>query len=259
MPGANTTPQFRWPTEIDATNNVLRFVEAATPGTNRNATLAQGTFFWRGDGSADDLAVRLKTALDAAGTQVYTVTLADTGLLTVSAAAAFDLRWSNAATTVSDALFGWTNADTGNGTSHTSPLQVGNAWHPEQVYVDDSERVPRYASTMTSLMNGRTRTQRWGSRTVRRILVDVLPPRKVYQAEEVRSQEAFEWFYAWLSQGRRFEFCRDFPVANGNRGTYETYVIDPVEAGWIEVWPATIPHGTIRRYNVEIPMLAYVA
>ena len=258
MAGAGTTPQFSWPAVLTASNNVLEFDEN---GPNLTATLAAGSHFWRGAGAADagaatDLAHVLKVALDAAGGQVYTVTLADSGLLTVTAAAVFALHWGSVVSTVTDALFGSNGASTALATSHTSNFQVGNAWHPEQIYIEDSEAVPSYASSVTPLMNGRTRTQRWGSRTKRRILVDVLPPRKVFQAEEVRSQESFQRFYDSLSQGVRFELCPDFP---NTRGTYSTLVPDPDAPQWIEQWPATIPHATVRRYNIELLMQSYVS
>jgi len=78
----------------------------------------------------------------------------------------------------------------------------------------------------------------------------------VFQAEEVRSQESFQRFYDSLSQGVRFELCPDFP---NTRGTYSTLVPDPDAPQWIEQWPATIPHATVRRYNIELLMQSYVS
>ncbi len=259
MPGAGTTPQFRWPATLDSTNKVVRYIDGSGAA---DATMAEGDHFWRNDATANDLAEVLKDALDTAAVatgsgQTYTVALNDNGTLTITASAGtVQLDWSHANTTADRTLFGFDAGLTSSAISISSDFQVGNAWHPEQAYVDDSERVPVYRSAVTGIMNGRTRTQRWGSVTKRQILVDILPPNKVFTAEEIRQNEAFERFQAWLSQGGRYEFCRDFP---NTPGTYQTYVPDPDVPEAIQAWPATIPHGTIRRYNIEFSMQAYQA
>jgi len=259
MPGAGTIPQFRWPVVMAAGNKTIRYGDASG---NTDAALAEGTYFWRGDGSAADLAVALDTALTAAAATTgsgigFTVALADTGILTITGTGAFSLSLGHANTTVDPDIFGFLAATyTSAGNVITSPHQVGNAWFPEQSYIDDTEDVPHYRQVITGVINGRVRTQRWGSVTKRSVLVDVLPPRKVFQAEEVRRGEAFERFQAHLSTGGRYEFCRDF---TSTRGTYSTYTPDPEMPAELGPWPATIPHSMIRRYDVRLSMQRYVA
>ena len=261
MPGAGTTPQFRWPVVIGSSSKTLRYTDGS--GT-ADQDMAEGTFWWRGDGSADDLTTRLDTLLTAAAVatgsgQTYTVALGDDGLLTITegGAASFTLEWAHANTTLNPATFGF---DAANQTSvagvMVSDFQVGSAWFPEQVYVDETEDFPAYRANITGLMNGRVRTQLWGSLTKRSILLDVLPPEKIFTAEETVGQEAFQRWYAQIAQGTRFEFCPDFP---NTRGTYSTYVPDPGVPDQIQQWPATIPHGTIRRYDIRLFMQSYVA
>ena len=262
MPGAGTTPQFRWPAVIDSTNDEIRYSDG---GGATEADVGDGTFFWRGDGSADDLAVRLDTALTAAsaatgGGLTFTVVLGDDGILTITGTGAFVLDFSHANTDADPALYGFAAASyTSAADVITSPNQVGSAFHPEQEYVEDTEDTPLYRSVSTPLMNGRVRTQRWGARTKRAVVLDVLPPRKVFTAEETRTGEAFERFFAHLTTGGRFEFCRDFPTANGNRGTYGTYVPDPDDPQFLNSWPTSLPPGSLRRWDVVLPMQAYVA
>ena len=72
--------------QIDASNNVLTFNEG---GGNLTATLKDGNY------TASSIASELKTKLDAAGGQVYTVTTDSiNGKITISAAANFSLLWS---------------------------------------------------------------------------------------------------------------------------------------------------------------------
>ena len=259
MAGAGTTPQFRWPSVIDSTNKVVRYTDLSG---SADCTIAEGTFFWRDDATADDWQVRFQAALDAAAVATgsgvtYTVSLLDSGFITILASGGvFVLEWNHANTTADRTLFGFDPGPTTSGGSVTSDFQVGNAWFPEQIYVDDSEDVPFYRGQITGIMNGRTRTQRWGSLTKRQILIDVLHPNKVFQAEETVPNESFQRFQAWLSTGGRFEFCRNFISA---KATWSTYVLDPDNPTAIQAWPATIPHGTIRRYDVALAMQRYVA
>lgn len=68
-------PFISRPIEIATANRVLRITEGAGAPTNVN--VATGTYWIRGDGSADCLLTRIKTALEAAGasTNTYTVSL----------------------------------------------------------------------------------------------------------------------------------------------------------------------------------------
>ena len=272
MAGAGTIPKFAWPATIDSTNDVIRFEEwdpTADGGAGAweagDADITDGDHFWRGDGTANDLAARLQAALIAASpnTATYSVILPSTGIIRIAmtqkaTAENFRLVWGTGdASSVLYGFIGGTDTASTSGGFATlySDHQVGNVWLPEQVYVDDSENVPQYRSTRTVMLNGRQRVQRWGSgRTLRRVLVDILPPNKVFQAEESRTQESFQRFYAWVAAGGRFEFAPDWTATPA---AWATYVIN--DDAWLEEWPATIPHGTIRRYNIELPLRSYVA
>lgn len=67
-------PFISRPIEITAANRVIRITEGASTA---NVNVAAGTYWIRGDGSADCLLTRLKTALEAAtaSTNTYTVSL----------------------------------------------------------------------------------------------------------------------------------------------------------------------------------------
>ena len=41
-----------------------------------------------------------------------------------------------------------------------------------------------------------------------------------------------------------------------NPATVERYVIDDPE--WIQQWPTTVPHETIRRWSIRFPMQKFV-
>lgn len=96
-------------------NNVIPFIEAATPGINRTATITPGSY------SITDLCAEIKTQMDAAGTQVYTVTFdIKTSTITISAPAAFTLKWSLQTNTNCAWELGWSQSDTPSAVSHTS-------------------------------------------------------------------------------------------------------------------------------------------
>lgn len=149
----------------------------------------------------------------------------------------------------------------------TSPKVVAGVWAPEQQYVDDTEDFPIYNSTMTRMMSGRQRVMRWGQRYRREVEIDFLPGAKVFAAEESTVNEAFERFYSYASQGEPFEFARDWMISTGtyagyagtptNPATLGRYVIDDPE--WVQQWPTSVPHETIRRWSIRFPMQRYIA
>lgn len=133
-----TVPVLLTAIVIDADNRVLRISEAGTP---RTASLALGTYYLRGDGSADDLCRALKLALEAAGpsANTYTVAVSFTGApaspsatVTVSIATgtdAFALLWADAATTVAPSWWGFTAANTASSTAaKASTLSPSSCW-----------------------------------------------------------------------------------------------------------------------------------
>jgi len=134
-------PKFYCQLEIDAARRNIRFDEGAGWLV---AQVPVGTYW------PDVLATAIKTALDAAGTLTYTVTIADaTGLVTIAATGPFQLDLSSGmsallvgGTNKDDGVtvipsgeagwfdFGWVvDAATGMSTSHTSPNPHGGGYY----------------------------------------------------------------------------------------------------------------------------------
>jgi len=166
----------------------------------------------------------------------------------------------------------YTNAIAAGSQTSNSVYVVAGVWAPEQQYVDDTNDFPIYNSTTTRMMSGRQRVLRWGQRYRREVEIDFLPPAKIFADEAADAAglygtQAFEKFYAFVSQGEPFEFCRDWMVNTGtyagytgtptNPGNVDRYVID--DADWIRQWPTTVPHETIRRWSLRFPMQKFVA
>lgn len=124
---------------IDATNNVIRLKEGASPSVSASITV--GTYFLRGDGAADDLLLAIKTALDLAGA-TYTPTItcsvdavsARTGIVTITGSTSFQLMFSEGANTFDETLLGFVaGVNTTAGLTSTSTLSPAAIWTaPEQ-------------------------------------------------------------------------------------------------------------------------------
>lgn len=261
---AGTIPRFAWPIEV--ANGTTDRVEFDVGGGAVSANLIPGgadvTAFWRNDATAADLCQMLDVGLTAAaGGPAYQCSLLATGVLRITSDAQFTIHAGAAGTTADRLWFGWNAGNriaawTGAVWQLDGDFQTGHTWWPErtdlQYFIEDSERLPAYSSSMTRSMNGRIRVARWASRTEREILIDLLPDRKVLTAAESRTQEAFERFYAAMSQGTRFEFCPDWTVP----ATYATYQVPVGE--WIQRFPCERTPGVLRRWNLRFPMQAYV-
>lgn len=122
---------------VTTANQGIRFKEGATTAT---AAITAGTYYLRGDDSADDLCLAIKTALEAAtaSTNTYTVSVArsiDTAtahtLLTVSRATGsdnFQILWADALTTLDIALVGVTASTADNASDKTSTQACAAGW-----------------------------------------------------------------------------------------------------------------------------------
>ena len=258
MAGAGTIPRIAWPEEIGSNTKTIYYTDGSG---SVDLNLAEQDTFWRGDGTAADAALALKTAMetaaDATGSaQDYTVTLSTAGVISIVASAGtFQLEFDHVNTTASEAFFGFNAAvRASTGDTLLGDYQVGNCWFPEQEYIDDTEDQPRNPSIQTQLLNGRTRTTQLGTWTEREVFFDVLPSSKVFTAEEATTQEAFQRFYAWASQGKRFEFTRDWI---NTKAPDNTYVVNAQD--WLNRWPAVVAPNTVRLYDIPLPMLLYVS
>ena len=264
---AFTIPQLRWPIVISAgVNDTFDISEGG--GAWTTVTIPSGTYFWRGDGSATDLAKVLELALEAVAVNIYTCTLSGAGLLTIYRSpgpALVDIDWSSG--TIDAAIFGFAAAATGDANSHTGDFQVGRAWLPQTERIDDTRDIPRYSASTQRMADGSVDTQQWASHFERTILIDRLLPRKIFADEELAAQAQEAWQASptltdrpsvWWASGERFEFCPDFASRSNvltNPGTYTTY--KPREDH--QVPGVQITAGTVDRYDVTLRVIYYVA
>ena len=266
MPGAGTIPRFAWPIEIDSTCDAWPIEETGGGGAGAVTvdvpdTTSAAPHFWRGDGTAASFETVLKTAMEAVGNFTYTITMASTGIVTIASTGAFTVVWTDPGRQFDGALLGFSVAADSVAVeapagvwSVTGTFQAGHVWLPEQVYIRETEKQPRYAGGDTLSLSWRGRGYSIpAAGYVRTLLVDALPGRKVYTAEEVRAQEAFERFYEWLRKTGRFEFTRDWLVTKTPDGVY--WIRDRT---WKLAWPVTML-PMIRLYNIEFPLAEYVA
>jgi len=96
-------------------NNYIDFNEGAGA---LSAQITPGTY------SIDDLVSHLKTILDAAGSDTYTVSFDEiTKKLTIASTGSFSLLWSSGSHSATSAYkeLGWNQTDVSSGSSHTAP------------------------------------------------------------------------------------------------------------------------------------------
>jgi len=155
---------------IDSTNKAIRFKEGATTAT---LSLAEGTYYLRGDGTADDLLKALKDTIDAAGaTNTYTVAVAwsadpdgvsATITVTQTGGATFQFLWGDALTKFDPTLLGFARTNTADNTSaKTSTWSPSAAWVSDGVY-KDLEPVDRPVGYAKRARSGRVRRGKTGT------------------------------------------------------------------------------------------------
>lgn len=253
MAGAGTIPRFLWPFEIDGTNGNIKVTSGAVTEV---LTVAPATYYWAL--AANKFAGALQNALNTnTGGSTYTVTLGADGKLTVASDQAVTLFFNDPLTTLSPTLCGFiafNYSDAVAPFSLVSPNQVQKIWNPEQEYIRDTEDFPTYGVSLTTACAGQQRGQRWRIALKQRdVELDLLPPRKIFQAEEVVAGESFERFYAYLSTGGEFIFQRDVTSGSG----WYPYVIR--DQKWLSTWPPEIPSQLIRLFSLRFPMQQWVA
>lgn len=249
---AGYNPRFAWPIVIDSTCDQFRIDEG---GGDLVVDVPDGTYYWRDDGTASDFCLVLKTALELAGALTYTVTVATTGIITISATGAWTLRFA-AAHDFAPTLLGVTDADhasAGVTNAVVGTYQVACAWYVQQMIIEDDETTEASAAVVARLENGRNRPVVYGLRYTRNILIDALPTSEVLVANESVPQRSFQRFYRYAMTGGRFELATDSSVP----GTYTAYQV--TDEGWMRVFPATRTPRTIQRWDVRVPLSLYVA
>jgi hypothetical protein len=262
MAGAGTVPRLLRPIVLDATNNAIRVRSGAVTET-LTVPVGTGTYYQVGNPAcALDFITAVQTGLNTnTGGAVYTLTLASNGQLTVASTLRVDLLLNDALTTLPPAALGFLAAAysdaAGPPFSLTSPGQVDYLFNPELEYVKETEDNPSYGVTLGAACEGQPRGQRYRARQYKRTIeMDILPPNKLLQAEEVLANESFERFFEYLSLGRApFVFVRDITALPATL-TAITYVIRDQE--WLQEWPATFPSQLIRLATLRIPMRLYV-
>ena len=202
---------------IDSTNKAIRMTENATTST---INLVEGSYFLRGDGSADDLLLALKTALDShpnvTTPNTYTVTIARSinsaavsGAVTVTRAtgsSSWGVLWADALTTFDQALLGFVANDTVNASPKVSTVSPSGQWVSNEII---KRRDPR---TEVDVKQVRTRSgavgggRRGGPYSVRLVQFEYVNEKRTdAMLNTTDPTAAFSSVFALLSTLRRFE------------------------------------------------------
>ena len=201
---------------IDTGNLAIRFKEDVTTST---VNLVAGTYFLRGDGSAADFCLALKTALEThAGANTYTVALACSvdpsavaGTVTITRATGsntFQILWADALTTFDESLIGFANSNTADdATAKTSTMSPAALWVSPDVPVFYEPEF-EYDVTVNRARSGKVRALRQGGPyDRRRVRFDFLDSRRVLEPDNTSDVDAtFSQFLERNGDGKRFEF-----------------------------------------------------
>lgn len=165
---------------IDASNNKLSITEVATPNL---ATIASGTYYLRGDGTASDFCLALKTALEAAGASAntYSVTPTTDGttvswdtapanvsgkvrIARLAGADNFKIGWVTAGTTFVPAMLGFAvEKGAADANVEVSTLSPTTAWVANE-YHRDIVPGTRWDIQATDIASGDTNVVRRGDK-----------------------------------------------------------------------------------------------
>lgn len=200
----------------EASTYAIRVERSTTETLTIGPFTADADYYFRGDGSADDLCEILKDALNThtgAGAG-FTVSLTARNVITVSHASNFKLLWGDGATTLKSIPFGFaqTNSLISN-SSQVAATQTRGIWAPRRHPSFDTEEQPRYAIGAAVALSGRQRVSRYVEAKVERRIVYELLERKYarnFAAEVAEPTNTVEdaWEYA-LTLGREIEWYDD--------------------------------------------------
>ncbi len=237
-----------WPITSTATSLNLRLL--VNGGTqNASVSLTAGRYYWTvGDGQADastndgvgDLLGILQAAIRATTAAAAGVTVALTTDFRVrirtNSLDTIDLQWSNAATTLPESWFGFTNTDTGAGVSHTGTLLPQGLWRPRKpVSEPDTRDRQVLVAGVSRTMTGRIRVANFGTASRERSLSFRLLNRNVALDEYVQASEPYGSFeHAWINSigvGRPFRLYEDETALTSSDYTlYSTISVeDPLD------------------------------
>ena len=188
--------------EVTSANNTVIINEGASDLT---ATIASGTYYLKGDGSADDLAQAIEDALNAAGAFTYVVALeyttdptlsgktASNVVISTSPANTFALKWG--AGLFDGELLGYAGTNLSGATSYTAPSSAQLSWvSTEPVHSREPDPESDVAQHVTP--DGQTYTFRSGGpRTRRTITFSVVDERRVLK--ERNTADEAETYEKW--------------------------------------------------------------
>lgn len=218
-----TIPLFYFVDDVDNTNLNLNFNEGSGELT---ATVDVGSF------SPEQLMVRVAKAMNAAGTQTYTVSFnRTTRLVTISAAAAFDLligTGSNAGTSIFS-LIGFTGGDVTGLTSYDSNNVMGSQFKPQfplQSYVDPEEWQEKISPSRTRSGSGVIETVSFGTDEFYEFNIRFATNRSRDKGNPIRNSstgvEDLIAFMKFITNSGPIEIMKDFSVP----ATFDTILLE---------------------------------
>lgn len=219
-------PKCYWPVTITAGVNDAFQVKRVSDSAQINVTIAAGTYY-----SFESLRAAVQTALTAAWSNGWAVSLASDNRVSFTGTASFALRFAYVGATgkmVAPLLgFRADAIETGSGTSLVSTHQHANGWYAPDPVADDTEDLPGYDRAVARAIGGQTKAVDFGTVYDRVITLGYLPAVKVYKAAEVltaNKRQAIEWLFddGWA----RFRWWPDASV----EATWTDYVLSPETA-----------------------------
>jgi hypothetical protein len=257
---------------IDADNKAIRFKEGASTST---LSLAENTYYLRGDGTADDLLKAIKDAFDAAGaTNTYTVAIAWSAdpagvsaviTITQTGGATFQILWADGATTFNPAWLGFADANTADSTAaKTSTLSPSLAWVSDGPYAEN-EPVDRPQGTVQRARSRRAKRTKTGNTGKDRVLgMSFVAAARTHQqfASGGDTARCFNTFLDELREGPPFELhlvgtTTGFTLASTTSSTKQATLVLG-EEGDAEFKPRRQSNG-VQLYSFAVECWEYVA
>ena len=169
------------PIPITATTNGISITDSGGAAT---ASVTAGTYYWSDDGTSSDMVAALKTALDAAGSDTWTVALnATTHKLSFDCdgglSGAWAVDWDNAATTIDTTLLGIADTSAAFGDAPDTPVTLDYAaraqWYSTNPPARDEDG-DEFLQAQSTAASGRVWTMRHGAKLVARELAFSVEP-----------------------------------------------------------------------------------
>lgn len=188
-------------------------------GVGIDCTIAAGTYYLTGDGTASDFLAALKTALDAGGANTYTVTLESGGnptwsrspasvacTVTVSRSAGaltFRVRWNHTNTTFGSTLIGFvTEKGAADANPESSTVSPTAAWVGDN-YHEDTRETPRWETSEQVLENGDVDVVRTSDKVSdRSITLPMVKDSNLFLSQQTVTGRSLERFLTVNGDGR---------------------------------------------------------